>query len=962
MNINENNIHFSAAMIKDIVKVSLPVALANEKPLINQLKTEELDVSKIILEMKDRVTEFFEDNYYYGYEYVLNNCYYELKVSDYAYFMYVFCVYGYQLSTQLKKTITASQAKYLLQAIRLSKKHSVLDVNDITNPNASQLLELDLPTTEELENYANVFVANMYENSEFKNRFQVCLNHEGLRALMMKAAETSTGIYTKIVEQCFFSRDKNKLPILNHSHQLKKDVLFLMQNQPLLSKGLIFINEESTDQKVSLPLLMTLLKAYEQQGYILSSELLSKLVHLPTERFKIVGRLLLVLLQHSVGSHEEFEPMYVNFPDEVMNMSESILYANAVKHYLAAFFEIDYRPAQIKKLRKPLAPTESQTLKMLKLGTEEDSHAYYRNLLNSNTNLGVNELTSLKFFFMYFGNEAIPFIPSAIKYRENMAHIIKLAINYTDIELEQIKRYFQNSTDVLRLAVALSDGDVSLAPSQRNVNQQYDYRRRRYLYVVSKTKTKTHFKKFSRSERRLLLALLDQCKNILEDLYRYRELWLMLADILHPGSYEKRYANAAKAIKELRSTKKYANSYNRKVDQLFHKGLDTALLSLLKQRAGEFARRLDMLLRKFQEADQSVCEKIIAQFDELSVNVSTPMLMQIHCHFKNRQNTSKYRYFMPKGGKAQLFRKTEKLPELSVEKCQRIVQIAENAMIKRFSALPSLGKVYVEPALNKIYVPYSQRSASKSLRSIPRGSRLAIPEGSTIRLFLWWKEGEVNGKPTGRIDLDLSACLFDSNWNYKTHLSYTHLVSKDCLAVHSGDITSAPHGASEFIDLNINAALANGARYIFVLVNSYTHIPFSNIPECYMGWMMRNEPGSGEIFEPSTVVDRIDLTSTGKLALPMVFDLETRELIWADLEVKTNDFGVNNFESNYFSTAKVAHAISSIKKFDLYELFSLHAKARGQLVENKEEADTVFSIHEGIRPYDIDKIMGEFIK
>jgi hypothetical protein len=59
-------------------------------------------------------------------------------------------------------------------------------------------------------------------------------------------------------------------------------------------------------------------------------------------------------------------------------------------------------------------------------------------------------------------------------------------------------------------------------------------------------------------------------------------------------------------------------------------------------------------------------------------------------------------------------------------------------------------------------VPLTQRSSSKTLRTIPRGSRLPLAAGGTVRFFLWWKEGVVNGTPTGRVDIDLLAVLYNA--------------------------------------------------------------------------------------------------------------------------------------------------------------------------------------------------------
>jgi hypothetical protein len=40
----------------------------------------------------------------------------------------------------------------------------------------------------------------------------------------------------------------------------------------------------------------------------------------------------------------------------------------------------------------------------------------------------------------------------------------------------------------------------------------------------------------------------------------------------------------------------------------------------------------------------------------------------------------------------------------------------------------------------------------------------------------------------------------------------------------------------------------------------------------------------------------------------------------------------------------------------------MHAWARGEIVATKEEADTVFSLTEGITPYDVPLINSDFIE
>lgn len=80
-------------------------------------------------------------------------------------------------------------------------------------------------------------------------------------------------------------------------------------------------------------------------------------------------------------------------------------------------------------------------------------------------------------------------------------------------------------------------------------------------------------------------------------------------------------------------------------------------------------------------------------------------------------------------------------PELDEGSCREIVDLCEQTLITRFSVQPSLGKVYIDERLKDYHVPFSQRSASKALHTLVRGSRIPMAEGNTIRFFCWWKEG-----------------------------------------------------------------------------------------------------------------------------------------------------------------------------------------------------------------------------
>lgn len=135
----------------------------------------------------------------------------------------------------------------------------------------------------------------------------------------------------------------------------------------------------------------------------------------------------------------------------------------------------------------------------------------------------------------------------------------------------------------------------------------------------------------------------------------------------------------------------------------------------------------------------------------------------------------------------------------------------------------------------------------------------------------------------------------------------------------------------------------SGVRYIQMSVNAFTSQAFKDLPECYAGWMMRQVPQSGEIFEASTVQNRIDITADSRICIPVIVDVEQREVLWCDIALEKYPDDTNNIQSNRFSSALVGRAMTELIRPHLYQLFHLHAQAHGTLTDNIHEADTIFT-------------------
>ncbi|WP_189597472.1 TerD family protein [Paenibacillus elgii] len=666
----------------------------------------------------------------------------------------------------------------------------------------------------------------------------------------------------------------------------------------------------------------TALKNIEYLGFTFSKSLMEVLRTLSIEEFTAFYHQLVADLKSLLGANVNFKPMYPNFPEQVMLLSQAELYLHAIYHYLT--LEL---PEHKALERLPLL--DQVDLKIIDLGSAEHFDQTIRNLIAANGSISEQDKEDIEWVIAAY-DDLGAVLPDEIPLKENVGFVVGTLLKYNKASLDLVGKYVKTATDVLRLAVALSDGDVSLAAN-------------------------TKFRKFKRAERRLLLGLLDRCGNIVEDMLRYKHRWIRLGEILHPAEYKNRYARCQEAFDILRNDKPY-ETFGGKVELALRRKDTLLAAALLKTRAGEFARRLDHLLRLSEDSAQ-----VIDQFAEVADQASTPVLLQVMAHFSHRQEMRELRTFFPKGNVAKAMAIPNMLPGIHPDACEAVVDTCRRTLIRRFSELPPLGDVYIDESLKQYLMPFSQRSASKALRTIVRGSRVKMPEGDTIRFFLWWKEGMVNGNHTGRVDIDLSAVMYDKNWQYVEHISYTNLRSNKYKAAHSGDITSAPQGACEFIDLHIPSIVRYGGRFIVASLNSFTEQPYCNLPECYAGWMMRQSPKTGEAFEPSTVADKIDLTADTQIAIPVILDLVERTVIWTDLALKKHPYYYNNVEGNQKGMVLMGKAMTTLTKPTLYDLFTLHATARGRKVEHADEAETVFALDRGVTPYDISTIMSEFV-
>ena len=687
-------------------------------------------------------------------------------------------------------------------------------------------------------------------------------------------------------------------------------------------------------------------------GFTLSIDLINTLKKSSLDDLVEIYKLMDEQLPIMVGSHIKHVPLFRNFPKNIPYHKEYLL--NRTIGYIENFFGLvdqnvyrtlscghvidntifdmsnfgacpicQYSVAMdgLEPEKKRPKLKELTPFKIIDLGTKEELINIFRNLVASSTPISQEDKDDIETFFKVFNTDITEYLPLEIPLKENVSIVAKLCIKYLG-DFSIIKRYTKTATDLLRIITSLSDGDISL-------------------------KDNCIFKKFTRSERRTLLSILDDLKSdIIEDMLKYKNRWIRIGEILHPSEYKNRYVNADNAFKILRDNIKY-ETFLSKVDKYLKNKDWKSANSLLTERSGEYIRKLDVLLQ-LSNSDNEV----LKSFNEIVNKVPTRILIQVEEHFKHRTIKQDMRSFFPKGNISKVKVIDDERILLPKDTCDKVINIISKSLKDRFTKLASLGKVYINPELEKYIIPFSQRSASKSLNTITRGSKIPLPDNNTVRMFIHWMESNIS------TDIDLSAVFYDNNWKMIDQVSFTN-INNHKYCKHSGDLRSAPapRGASEFIDIEIEKAIKHNVRYVVMSVFDYTQHGFVELPICFAGIMGRDDSKKGEIFEPKTVREKFDLTADTKTCIPLILDLENKEMIWADIAIKSEVL-YNCVESNSNNLILMSKSIVNMIRPNMYSLFKHHSEARGILVDKKEDADIIFDVDDVSK---IDKIMGEFL-
>lgn len=625
-------------------------------------------------------------------------------------------------------------------------------------------------------------------------------------------------------------------------------------------------NDKTIDDKTITAFISNLYRL----GYVVNQEIIEQLSYTSVDNLQQV----LEAAEYSKGDHFDYEPMYPNFPKQVAEASEIELYLNAMMHYSGDVLGVRIMPVYNKFARPDLDKDEAEFI-VLGLETKDSLTETTRNIITMSrpfSQTDKEDIIVLKDFVKFNDNQTF-------KVKENL---VFLTYSFPDNGLE---KYYKTAVDVLRLAAAYSNGDITLA-------------------------TPTKFK-LSRPQRRMILQLLDNVDDV-EGMGAYSEQWKRLARTLHYRSdnNDKKYPTAAINLEKIQ-TGNYTT-----VNSKIEKAIEELDIELLEKYPGIYARRILELLRKHpQEKDT-----ILQSFSTIVGKVSVPVLLGLYNLLRSpgKEELSHRLIRIKNGEENKTF-----LLENRLSNNDDLTELS-TIILDGIEAQGESKKVVFSKDASHYAMPLYTRNISKGSTAIGLGSRLPLDsDKNTIRLFMHWKDFDKSiDYYDHRVDLDLSAIFLDNNFDFINDIAYYN-VRIDDIGYHSGDITSAPEGASEFIDININKALDNGIRYVVPTIYNYTQQPLNNIPESFTGFMMRDKVNNGEIFEPSTIQHSYDLNNGNTNNTPYIIDLKNREIVWLDTALKPSSYKNYNVANNIDSFTVLAKYAMLSKFMTVEEYFSL---------------------------------------
>jgi hypothetical protein len=624
-------------------------------------------------------------------------------------------------------------------------------------------------------------------------------------------------------------------------------------------------------------------------GFTATRELLDHVGGLATGPALDLASTVVGAVRALVGDHVQHNAYFIDFPDNVPDTMEfwverlraAVLIGGgeAGEHDLRFALTVggvdllslpeygtyQHSYADLLAAHDELIASAGDRLTVLHLGdtVEVEAQRLYLALAGSTTPLGEADLAVLSELAVAHADDEQP---AEIPVRENRA-----VLNGVRLVLGKALVGVDTTTDVLRLACQVSGGDVSLA-------------------------TPTRFRAFRRRERRILLAALNDVVGAnpakLADVARYAEPWKRLGERLHPHEFG-RWPHAQDVFAVARGERRVRGLAGR-AEAAIRVGAIGPAASVLSAAPGLLLRSADRLLRLASTPERAtVLEAVAGALGDASGRV----LCSLREHVDNRLAPQSARMYAGRSRRAWIG--PDRRPPLPADLVAELTAVLDKEIAAR---LPVFDRpLVVDPDVLDVALPLSGKAAESGFAVLPRGSRAPVT-GELLRFFTYWRQ------TARRTDYDLSVLLLDARFHTVGQVSWTNYHHDG--VTHSGDITDARKGATEFIDVPLTGRTAVVGPYVVPQVYIYAGESFDDVAESMFGFQTRERGQKGMPFDARTVRSRSAMRGNGRIALPVVFARGERgwQAIWLHLYLRGWP-AFNRVEENTYSTADRVRAL-----------------------------------------------------
>jgi hypothetical protein len=607
-------------------------------------------------------------------------------------------------------------------------------------------------------------------------------------------------------------------------------------------------------------------------GFSASRDLLEHIGALATGPALDLASTAVSAVREVVGDHVRHNAYFIGFPHDVPDtvdfwverMRAAVVSGQGATLNLLdlpGYGQYQHTYADLLAAHDELIAAAGDRLTVLRLGDTVDVEAtrLYLAMAGSTTPHGEADLAALsELALMCVDGEQ----PTVIPVRENRAVLngIRLVLGHPLVAVD-------TTTDVLRLACQVSGGDVSLA-------------------------TSTRFRAFRRRERRIMLAALNDVvaanPNKLGDVTRYAEPWKRLGERLHPHEFAQ-WPHARDVFAVARGEHK-VRTLAGQAEAAVRAGAIGSAASVLSAAPGRLVRSADWLLRLAPAKDRST---VLTAVTGALGSAPGRVLCSLREHVDNRLVPVSSRMFVNRKRRAWVQRDTR--PPLPADLVVELRSLLDAEIAAR---LPVFDRpIVVAPDVLDVALPLSGKASESGFAVLPRGSRATVT-GDLLRFFTYWRQVGL------RTDYDLSLLLLDDRFHTTGQVSWTNY--RHGGVVHSGDVTDATNGATEFIDVPLDLP----GHYVVPQVYVYAGESFAEVAESMFGYQTRARDQRGAPFDARTVRSRSQMRGEGRVALPMVFVKGERgwQAVWLHLYLPGRPM-FNQVEANTFTTADRVRAL-----------------------------------------------------